>query len=178
MPYQFGYRSKSNTEVAMVHAIRFVYEAVDSRKATFLTWIDLSRAFDSINHDFLLSKLSKLELSSSFMSLMSEYLSDRNQSVRIKESLSEQKAIYRETPQGGVLSGFLFNYYIQSLSMLSLHSQFTFYADDLRLVTSADNTFELKSLLEPDLSVIKCWLEYHEFAPNANKILALFWVKS
>lgn len=134
-----------------------------------LTCIDLSRAFDCVDIGTLLNKLRKIGLSKSFFDLLAAYFTNRKQYVRIDNNFSSLRPVFRGTPQGGVLSGFFFNFYVQSLSFLTLSSQLVLYADDMSLITSATDTATLKQLMETDLDLIRKWLNLHLLTPNAKK---------
>ena len=166
---QFGYTKRSNTEIAATHTLKHIYDSMDERQATALTCIDLSKAFDCISHDILMLKLRKLQLSDFFFNLIKSYLSDRLQAVRINDSLSDFILALIGTPQGGVLSGTLFNFYINSMNFLSLNSNLITYCDDMALITSASNPQLLKIKIEQDLFKIAQWLEVHKLSANATK---------
>lgn len=166
---QYGYVKKANTEIAMIHVLKDIYEGIDETRATALTCLDLSKAFDSVDHNILLGKLKKTQLSSTFYNLLKSYFHERKQLVRIESAFSDCENIVRGTPQGGVLSGFIFNLYLYSISKLKLNSQISLYADDISMVTHALNPTTLKSFIESDLQEIATWLKYHSLIPNEKK---------
>lgn len=166
---QFGYTKGSGTETAVIHILKHVYESIDNRLPTALTCIDLSRAFDSIDHDILISKFKNLELPSFFLNLLESYLRNRKHCVQIENTASEFMSVQYGCPQGGVLSGLFFNYYINSIKNLKLYSKLTLYADDMTIVTSATDAESLKTSLESDLQLISVWLKNHSLIINASK---------
>jgi hypothetical protein len=166
---QFGYTRSSNTEIAVCHILNDVYDSVDRRNATSLTCLDLSAAFDCVNHSLLLNKLKKTNLPHSFLNVLSSYFHNRTQFVKIDECLSKIIKVIFGVAQGGVLSGLLFNFYINSLNSIELNSSLFLYCDDITLVTSAINPTTLKQQIETDLQRISVWLRFHYLFPNANK---------
>ena len=166
---QFGYTKGSNTEIAAIHILNDIYSSMDNRYSTALTCLDLSRAFDSIPHDILLRKLHKFQLPQFFYNLLFSYFKSRTQVVRLNDIVSDLLTILFGTPQGGVLSGLLFNIYINSISKLNLNSSISLYCDDISIVTSAKDPSTLQSLIQNDLNVISNWLKFHFLLPNANK---------
>lgn len=166
---QFGYVEKSNTEIAAIHLLNEVYKGMDENKATSLTCIDLSKAFDCVNINTLKSKLSKLGLSTFFFNLLCSYLSDRKQVVKINDTLSQILDIISGIPQGGTLSGLLFIIYINSLGQLSLSGYLAIYCDDISIVNTAHDPTSLKIAIENDLSLIDQWLNIHQLTPNRSK---------
>jgi hypothetical protein len=166
---QFGYTKKSNCEIAAIHIFHEIYSSIDKRLAKSLTCIDLSRAFDSVPHEILLKKLSKIGLSKNFLNILISYFQYRKQVVKIGNYFSSIQKVTCGTPQGGVLSGIFFNIYINSINSLHLNSHIFLYCDDISLTTCAENPDLLKSFLEQDLQSITNWLDFHFLSPNANK---------
>ena len=134
-----------------------------------MTCLDLSRAFDSLNHELLLKKLKKLQLTSSFYKLIETYLVDRLQFVHLNNFLSDQQIVESGTVQGGVISGTLFNFYTNSIKFLKLNSSCFLYCDDISLVTSTKLAEDIKLELEEDLETLSEWLQFHFLFPNPCK---------
>lgn len=166
---QFGYTRKSSTESAMIHTLKSVYEGLDNRNAVALTAIDLSKAFDCVDHKILLTKLKKLQLPETFFNLIESYFTNRTQHVRIGTSISPAEKMLCGTPQGGVLSGFFFNFFTCSIAKLNLHSNLYMYADDISLITCSPDPNTLKLDIESDLESLNQWLKTHRLIPNAKK---------
>jgi hypothetical protein len=166
---QFGYTKHSNTELAVAHILNDVYKSVDIGYATSLTCLDLSSAFDCVMHSILINKLRKLKLSTSFLSLLKSYFQNRLQAVKIGEFLSDLIMLEFGVAQGGVLSGTLFNFFINSINMIDLHSTIHLYCDDTSLVTTAPDPLTLKRHLEEDLLKISLWLKFHFLTANETK---------
>jgi hypothetical protein len=166
---QFGYTKKSNTEIAVVHVLNEVYKGVDEGLITSLTCLDLSRAFDCVQFNILILKLRKLRLSSPFFCLLESYLSNRKQATKVNSSVSDLVNIRHGVPQGGVLSGFFFIFYVNSINRLELNSSLFLYCDDISVVTKASETALLKEYIESDLMKIAEWLRYHFLFPNERK---------
>lgn len=166
---QFGYVKGSNTELAVIHILDKVYSSIDNRKSTALTCLDLSKAFDCVQHDIILNKLRKTQLSPFFMELLKSYFNERSQTVRLNNVLSDILVLNNGTAQGGVLSGPLFDLYVNSLNFLDLHSSMNLYCDDISIVTSAADPLFLKSYIQHDLALISEWLKFHFLFPNIDK---------
>jgi hypothetical protein len=166
---QFGYTRNSNTEIAVLHILNDVYKGLDDKKATSLTCLDLSRAFDCVIHSILLNKLRKLKLPKKFLNLFASYLENRQQVVKLDNIFSSIRKVTYGLAQGGVLSGTLFNLYINSINLCELQSTIIMYCDDISLVTVDPNPMLLKHKLETDLSKISKWLKFHYLFPNVNK---------
>ena len=146
-----------------------VYKSVDNRQSTALTCLDLSKAFDCLQHNILLNKLRKLQLSPSFLNILTSYFVNRKQTVLLNDTHSTFENVQLGTAQGGVLSGMFFNIYINSICSLSLHSSIYLYCDDISLVTAAISPAILKEHIEEDLSKIFQWLVFHFLVANESK---------
>ena len=113
--HQYGFRRGYSTEQAITQLNNWVLESMDEGKVTGLLFIDISKAFDSLNHKVLLRKLEHLGLSERSLRWFRSYLTDRKQSVLINGELSEPHTITLGVPQGSILGPLLFNVYINSL---------------------------------------------------------------
>lgn len=153
----------------MIHTLNDIYKKIDSKLVTALLTIDLSKAFDCINHEILLSKLTKLQFPAFFIKLLKSYLENRYQAVKIDDILSDPLLIICGTPQGGVLSGLFFNIYVNSIFNLLLSSVLRLYCDDMSLIASGTSKETLKVNLEHDLFLINKWLSLHYLKANYSK---------
>lgn len=168
-PDQFGYQKRSNPEAAMLHTLHDIYSAINKKFLTSLLTIDLTSAFDCIDHEILLVKLSKLKLPPFFMMLLKTYLLDRSQAVKVDDTISEILSVVCGSPQGGVLSGLLFNIYVNSIFKLALDGKLRLYCDDMSLISQGVDKTELSSSLQKDLSLIDNWLDFHYLKANYSK---------
>jgi hypothetical protein len=103
---------------------------MDKKQMTVLVLLDLSKAYDSINHDLLLGKLRSLGVSPSALRWFYSYLTGRRQAVRmIGSTLSSKLPIKNGVPQGSILGPILFSLYINDLSTVSQHCNIESYVD-------------------------------------------------
>ena len=93
---QYAYRNNSSTEQALVNVTEQIYKSIDKGNISLLVLLELSKAFDSVNHDLLVNKLAQLNIDSTWFS---NYLRDRTHSVKIDKIMSEQSPIYMEFPR-------------------------------------------------------------------------------
>src|ERR1700761_4656304 len=147
---------------------------MENKRASALVFLDLSAAFDTVDHGILLSRLSlNFGISSSALALLTSYLSDRIQSVHIGNLSSAPSALQTGVPQGSVLSPLLFTLYTSPLSYLLRDSGIShhMYADDTQLYLSfsaADFPSTL-TFLSKTLDFVHQWLTSNHLSLNPTK---------
>ena len=124
-------------------------------KRTVTVAIDLSRAFDTVNHDILLKKVSETPLNPNLVRWLSTYLRGREQAVIYNGRQSPFKKNHRGVPQGAVISPTLFNLYVSNFP--DILSETTSYADAFTVYASAVDIEELETQLSQDLDIIHAW---------------------
>ena len=144
---------------------------MDKKEISALVLIDLSKAFDSVNHDMLLQKLSHVGASPSTILWFRSYLSGRLQSVRIGSTLSSSLPITHGVPQGAILSPLLFCIYMNDLPSVVRSCQLESYVDDSKVLMSfpvkvIDAT---KIALEEDLRRVATWCSENHLLINPGK---------
>ena len=129
--FQSAYRKFHSTETALLRIYNDLNLAMNKQRVSALVLLDLSAAFDTIDHNILLNRLnSYFGISNSTFSLLSSYLRNRSQSVLVDNEFSSKLPLLRGVPQGSVLGPLLFSLYTTPLSLADSSIQFHFYADD------------------------------------------------
>ena len=127
---QFGFRKNSNTSDAIIEFLDNVYSLLDSKQSTNAVYLDFSKAFDTVNHNILMSKLLHNGVRGVMQHWFESYLTHRKQYVSMKNCNSSMSNITFGVPQGSVLDPVLFLLYINDMYRSSNQMRFVHFADD------------------------------------------------
>ena len=132
-------------------------------------FLDLSKAFDSLNHEILLYKLSNIGIRGSPLHLFHSYINNRKQAVFCNSVYFTTKVISSGVPQGSVLGPILFLIYINDLVRCSSKLKFTIYADDTTLLMADKNLQTLHTNLCNEFGNVYQWTKHYRLKLNVNK---------
>ena len=165
---QFGFRSGHSTELAALKIVDLLVKHMDNYKIPLNIYIDLSKAFDTLDHDILLSKLNYYGIKGLENKLFRSYLSDRYQYVDFKGSYSESLKMSTGVPQGSILGPLLFIIYINDLPLVSDTFKIMMYADDTTLYCNLNNESS-EITINAELRKVHNWLTSNKLSLNARK---------
>ena len=171
---QSAYRKNHSTETALLHVLEGLLVRADEKLVSVLALLDLSAAFDTIDHDILLTRLNKtFGISGCALQWFASYLYGRMQAISIDGCLSDNVALKYGVPQGSVLGPILFTLYIQPLSdMIHSHAcDHHKYADDTQVSKGAPvSDFQsVLSNVESCIEDIVSWMQSNKLKLNADK---------
>ena len=171
---QSAYRKQHSTETALLKILDDLYRIVDDRKAAVLIGLDLSAAFDTIDHDILISRLeSVFGVSGAALEWIGTYLRGRSQYVKIGIEQSKTSSCHLGVPQGSVLGPFLFSVYVSPVSdvIASYGIQHHQYADDTQLYTAVRSDTDLNNIskLEECTLAVQDWFLWNGMLLNPDK---------
>ena len=158
--FQSGFRPKHCTLMALIQMCdECKNENMDNGKMNGVVFLDIKKAFDSINYGILLNKMKKcFGISSIELKWFELYLSNREQQCSINEQLSSKKTITCGVPQGSILGPLLFLLYINDLPECLRSTTPCMYADDTQIFSSSYDANELVIKLNSDLACVRNWL--------------------
>jgi len=177
MPYQSAYRKGHSTETALTKVQNDLLKAVDSQGGAVLVLLDLSAAFDTIDHTILMRTLEQhIGITGTALRWFHSYLSDRYQSVKIGKTLSSPRHLPYGVPQGSVLGPQLFSIYTQPLQAVIEAGEMFFhlYADDTQLYMAFNPKCSM-SINRMQATIDKCttnigaWMNSHFLKLNGDK---------
>lgn len=172
--YQSGFKRRHSTETALLKVTNDILSENDKGKVTALVLLDLSAAFDTVDHEILLSRLeSDVGVSDVALSWFRSYLSGRSQVVSCAGRTSCSRAVTCGVPQGSVLGPLLFCIYMQPLEAIIQRHNIShhFYADDTQLYLSFDPSEAHQAIdrLNKCLVDIRSWMSTNFLKLNSDK---------
>ena len=167
--FQFGFRKQYSTNHALLSIVEQIRRALDSKMFTCGVFIDLEKAFDTVNHKIFLSKLKHYGIRGIANKWFSSYLSNRHQSVSLNGASSSSLPVTCGVPQGSILGPLLFLIYINDMNTAMEFSTTYHFADDTNLLYSHKSIDVLRKRLNKDLALLYYWLCANRLSFNAGK---------
>ena len=145
-PYLCGFRKNHNAQYSLLKMIENWKKQLDNGEKVGAIFMDLSKAFDTINHSLLLAKLKAYGFSNQALRLLQSYLCNRFQRSIINGSFSSWNEVITGVHQGSVLGPLLFNIFLNDIFLFISKCQLCNYADDNTLYKSGKNMQKLKTI--------------------------------
>lgn len=152
--YQFGFRKGFSTEQAILEITDSLDTAIDNKQITCGIFLDFSKAFDTVNHNILLSKLYAYGIRGIPYNWFESYLHQHTQCIKIGDTRSSLDTIICGIPQGSTLGPLLFLFYINDLPNSSSKFSFRIFADDTNMFFSSNSSSELESFVNNELEQV------------------------
>ena len=166
---QFGFRNKHSPNHALIEITEKIREALDKRQFVCGIFIDLQKAFDTVNHDILLDKLNYYGIKGIPNMWFETFLKERYQYTTIKEYSSDQLMSTHGVPQGSVLGPLLFLIFINDLHKAIIHSSVHHFADDTNLLLGEKSLKKINKLVNSDVKALCQWIRSNKLSLNTGK---------
>ncbi len=148
---QFGFRTGHSTDHALVSLTENIKSSLNNNRFGCGIFVDLQKAFDTVNHDILLHKLEHYGIRGIALNWFKSYLSNRKQFVSVNGHSSSTCEVACGVPQGSVLGPLLFLIYINDLPNSSNLLSFFLFADDTNIYFESDDLTRLTKTVNKEL---------------------------
>ena len=167
--YQSGFRSTHTTVPALLEATDTWAYNIDRGKINAVVFLEFKKAFDTVDHKILLSKLSHYSICRNAYKWFKSYLENRTQMFSINGSLSNNRSLTCGVPQWTILGPLLFLLYINDLPNCSCNCELRLYADETLLTYAGDCVANLQLYFNLDLENVRNWLGANILTLNMTK---------
>jgi hypothetical protein len=168
-PCQFGFRSGRSTADAVLEFCDTIYNTVNLGGSVLSVFLDFSKAFDTVNHQILLSKLDHYGVRGLAHDWFRSYLSNRSQYVEVNCIRSEPTFMSHGVPQGSTLGPLLFLLYVNDMNNSSNVLQFVHFADDTTVSLPCESVGLGAGIMNSELSRVDAWLATNRLSLNIKK---------
>ena len=171
--FQFGFRTNHSTDMALTVLMDKIIDALEKGHLMVGIFLDFSKAFDTVNHQILLAKLSLYGIRGVPNNWIKSYLSERTQFCTYDNVKSSTKQINCGVPQGSILGPLLFLTYINDLHSATTHSDIILFADDSNMFSQAKSINQIQDNLNTEIPKLVTWLQANRLSLNIDKTHAM-----
>ena len=172
---QYGFRSKHSCDHAVAQMIGTILKNLENKKFTISVMLDLSKAFDTIEHSIMLQKLALYGVRGSCLDWFKSYLENRQMCVKCRvtstqeEVLSDNYTVNYGTPQGSCLGPLIFLIFVNDMQLHLSDVESVQFADDTTILFGHRNINYLKYCVERELEVLSDWFRANKLTLNVDK---------
>lgn len=174
---QYGFKKDKDAHCAVFDLINNIQSALDGNKLAAAICVDLKKAFDTVDHQILLSKLHRIGVRGHIHEWFKSYLSNRPQLVKLNGIESLIEVIKCGIPQGSILGPLLFLIYINDMGLLRLNGNLLLFADDAALIYTATDPHQLEADMLQDLALLNSWFMANKLSLNVLKTNYIIFTK-
>ena len=173
--HRYGFRLNHSTTHALIATTEEIRHACDNGEYARITYLDLKKAFNTVNHNILLEKMNHYGIKGVANNWFKSYITERKQYTTIGDYHSTLQDIFYSVPQGTVLGPLLFILYINDLHQVIQHCSAFHYADDTNLLLINKSLKKIISYVNHDLALITDWLRANKISLNTSKTKVLIY---
>ena len=166
---QYGFRHNMSTSLALLQLTEDITTQMDEANYTIGIFIDLKKAFDTIDHEILIKTLEYYGIRGIASKWLKSYLADRSQVVSINNEVSDSIKLRCGVPQGFILGPSLFLLYINDIYKVSNLMNFILFAVDTNLFCSGRNLQSLCEIVSKELNKLHVWFQVNKLSLNISK---------
>ena len=166
---QGGFRKGRSTISTVATLTDDLLTGFNNKKYSIATFIDLKKAFDTINHDILIKKLPHFGMNIDIINWLSNYLTNRAQKCTVNGLSSRERPIRCGVPQGSILGPLLFLMFINDIDSSFVHSNVLLYADDTVIYATHEDELSAHLWMSEDLNVLCKWCHKNQLTINLKK---------
>ena len=167
--YQFGFRGDHSPNLALLFLVDKISNALENGEYVMGLFLDFSKAFDTVNHDILFTKLKFYGIRGTALDWFESYLSNRMQYVEYNGVQSSKQRISCGVPQGSILGPILFLLYINDLASVSEKLFAILFADDSNMFLTGKNPNDLVTIMNEEIKHVTDWLTVNKLSLNLKK---------
>ena len=169
IPCQYGFRKLHSTDLAILDLYDKVSNALSNNQYVVGLFIDLTKAFDSLDHSILLRKLERYGVRGTPLEWFRNYLSNRKQYTEYNNHSSDIQNLQCGVPQGSILGPLLFLIYVNDIVHVSPILSFILFADDATLLYAHKNLAHIISVFNLELPKLIAWFQSNKLSLNIAK---------
>ena len=169
IPSQYGFRAGHSTAMAVLDMVEKIRQAWADKHDALGVFIDLKKAFDTVDHDILLSKLEHYGVRGQTLNLLKSYLGGRSQYVCYGGYESERGPVVCGVPQGSVLGPLFFLIYVNDMIRASQELEFVLFADDTNIFASSKEVGDLFKKVNAGMEELSKWFRCNKLTLNLKK---------
>ena len=167
--HQYGFRKKHSTNHALLSIVESIRNNLDNKTFSCGVFVDLEKAFDTVNHTILLAKLDHYGIRDNALAWFRSYLSNRKQSSTANGATSSNLNVTCGVPQGSILGPLLFIIYINDMHHALDKSKVHHFADDTNLLYSHKDPQVIRITMNNELKLLYEWLCANRLSLNVDK---------
>jgi hypothetical protein len=166
---QYGFRKDRNINDALFNINKDINNLINNNKRGLLAFLDLAKAFDSLDRNKLIRKLDLVGVRGKALEWFSSYLAERRQIVAVNNVESTALPIDYGVVQGSNLGPILFLIYINNLAKINITGKLYLFADDTAILFDGSDWEEVTESATRDLSLVKRWFDQNSLTVNVSK---------
>ena len=171
---QYGFRKGHSTSHALNYSVQHIESMTRNKQHVLGIFIDLSKAFDTIDHQKLITKLNNYGIRGNALRLIDSYLSNRKQFVSVLDVESDQLPVHFGVPQGSVLGPLLFVLYINDICNITNKGKFVLFADDTNIFVAANSKRKAYDIANEVLLAVSKYMEVNLLHINIKKCCYMY----